>query len=74
MAKMRRRYDREFKISILAELLCSNPLAQVACEYGIHPSADEIPIGKCNVTMHFENSSISFTQINTTVKVIQSPI
>jgi hypothetical protein len=30
--------------------------------------ADEIPIGKCNVTMDFENSSISFTQSNTTVK------
>jgi hypothetical protein len=31
-------------------------------------SADEIPIGKCNVTMDFENSSISFTQSDTTVK------
>jgi hypothetical protein len=31
-------------------------------------SADEIPIGKCNVTMDFENSTISFTQSDTTVK------
>jgi len=31
-------------------------------------SADEIPIGKFNVTMDFENSTISFTQSDTTVK------
>ena len=38
MKKTRRRYDREFKISILAELEAGKPLAQVAREYGIHPS------------------------------------
>jgi len=38
MKKTRRRYDREFKISILAELEAGKQLAQVAREYGIHPS------------------------------------
>jgi len=38
MAKMRRRYDREFKISVVAELESGKPLAQIAREYGIHPS------------------------------------
>ena len=38
MKKTRRRYDRDFKISILAELDAGKPLAQVAREYGIHPS------------------------------------
>ena len=38
MKKTRRRYDRDFKISILAELEAGKPLAQVAREYGIHPS------------------------------------
>jgi len=38
MKKTRRRYDREFKISIIAELESGKPLAQVAREHGIHPS------------------------------------
>ncbi len=38
MAKMRRRYDREFKISVVAELESGKPLAQIAREHGIHPS------------------------------------
>jgi transposase len=38
MKKTRRRYDRDFKISILDELEADKPLAQVAREYGIHPS------------------------------------
>jgi len=38
MKKTRRRYDREFKISIVAELESGKPLAQIAREYGIHPS------------------------------------
>ena len=38
MKKIRRRYDRDFKISILAELEAGKPLAQVAREYSIHPS------------------------------------
>jgi transposase len=36
MKKIRRRYDRDFKISVLAELESGKPLAQVAREYGIH--------------------------------------
>lgn len=38
MTKIRRRYDREFKISIIAELEGGKTLAQVAREHGIHPS------------------------------------
>lgn len=38
MTKVRRRYDREFKISIVAELESGKPLAQIAREYGVHPS------------------------------------
>ena len=38
MKKIRRRYDRDFKISVLSELESGKPLAQVAREYGIHPS------------------------------------
>jgi transposase len=38
MKKTRRRYDREFKISVIAELEAGKPLAQVARERGIHPS------------------------------------
>ncbi len=38
MKKTRRRYDRDFKISVLAELEVGKPLAQIAREYGIHPS------------------------------------
>ena len=38
MKKTRRRYDREFKISIVAELESGKPLAQIARENGIHPS------------------------------------
>jgi len=38
MAKMRRLYDREFKISVVAELESSKPLAQIDREYDIHPS------------------------------------
>jgi transposase len=35
--KTRRRYDREFKISVVAELESGKPLAQIARKYGIHP-------------------------------------
>ena len=38
MKKTRRRYDWDFKISALAELESGKPLAQIALEYGIHPS------------------------------------
>jgi transposase len=37
MKKTRRHYDREFKISIVAELESGKPVAQIAREYGIHP-------------------------------------
>ena len=37
MKKMRRRYDREFKLSVVAELEGGKPLAQISREYGIHP-------------------------------------
>ncbi len=37
MKKTRRHYDREFKISAVAELESGKPLAQIACEYWIHP-------------------------------------
>ena len=38
MKKTRRRYDREFKISIVAELEGGKPPAQIAREHGVHPS------------------------------------
>jgi transposase len=38
MKKTRRRYDREFKISAVAELEGGKPLAQIAREHDIHPS------------------------------------
>jgi transposase len=38
MKKTRRRYDREFKISVIAELEGGKPPAQIAREQGIHPS------------------------------------
>ena len=38
MKKTRRRYDRDFKISIIAELEGGKSPAQVAREHGIHPS------------------------------------
>ena len=38
MKKTRRRYDRDFKISIVAELEGGKPSAQIAREQGIHPS------------------------------------
>jgi transposase len=38
MKKTRRRYDRDFKISVLIELEAGKPLAQIAREYGIYPS------------------------------------
>jgi transposase len=38
MKRTRRRYDRDFKISVLTELKAGEPLAQIAREYGIHPS------------------------------------
>ena len=37
MKKTRRRYDREFKLSVVAELEGGKPLAQISREYGIHP-------------------------------------
>jgi transposase len=38
MTKMRRKYDREFKLSVVAELEGGKPLVQIAREHGIHPS------------------------------------
>ncbi len=38
MTRVRRRYDRDFKISIVSELESGKPLAQIAREYGVHPS------------------------------------
>jgi transposase len=38
MKKTRRRYDRDFKILVLAELEAGKPLAQIAREYSIHLS------------------------------------
>lgn len=38
MKKTRRRYDRAFKISVVAELESGKPLAQIAREQGFHPS------------------------------------
>ena len=38
MKKIRRRYNREFKISVVAELEAGKPTAQIAREQGIHPS------------------------------------
>ncbi len=38
MKKTRRRYDREFKISVVAELEGGKPPAQIAREHAIHPS------------------------------------
>jgi transposase-like protein len=37
MKKTRRRYDRDFKISIVVELDGGKPPAQIAREHGIHP-------------------------------------
>jgi len=37
MKKTRRRYDREFKISVVAELESGKPPAQIARRHGIHP-------------------------------------
>lgn len=38
MKKTRRRYNREFKISVIAELKDGKPLAQIAREHNIHQS------------------------------------
>lgn len=38
MKKTRRRYDRDFKISVVAELESGKRPAQVAREHGIYPS------------------------------------
>src|SRR5512136_681063 len=38
MKKSRRRFDREFKIAIVAELESGKPLAQIAREHNIHPN------------------------------------
>ncbi|VVB63394.1 Transposase [uncultured archaeon] len=38
MKRTRRRCDREFKISVVAELESGKPLAQIAREHCIHPS------------------------------------
>ena len=38
MKRTRRRYDRDFKISIVAELEGGKPPAQIAREHCIHPS------------------------------------
>jgi transposase len=37
MTKVRRRYDRDFKISIVTELESGKPLAQISREYGVLP-------------------------------------
>ena len=36
--KLRRRYDRESKISVMAEIENGKPVAQIACEQRIHSS------------------------------------
>ena len=38
MTKKRRRYDREFKVSVVAELEGGKTLGQIAREHGIDPS------------------------------------
>ena len=38
MTRIRRRYDREFKISIISELEGGKSLAQISRENGVHPS------------------------------------
>jgi transposase len=38
MKKTRRRYDRDFKISVVSELESGKPLAQIARERCIRPS------------------------------------
>ena len=38
MKRIRRRYDQDFKISIVAELSGGKSVAQIAREYGVHPS------------------------------------
>jgi transposase len=38
MKRSRRRFDREFKISIVSELESGKPLAQISREHNIHPS------------------------------------
>ena len=38
MKKSRRRFDREFKIGIVAELESGKPLAQISREHDIHPN------------------------------------
>jgi transposase len=38
MKKTRRRYDRDFKISVFARLEVGKPLAHIAPAYDIHPS------------------------------------
>jgi transposase len=38
MKRTRRRYDRDFKISIVAELEGGKPSAQIAREHNTHPS------------------------------------
>jgi transposase len=38
MNKTRRRYDRDFKISVISELEGGKPPAQIAREHGIHQS------------------------------------
>jgi transposase len=42
MKKTRRRYDLEFKISVVAELESGKPPAQIAREHGIHPRSSRI--------------------------------
>ena len=42
MKKTRRRYDRAFKISVVAELESGKSLAQIAREHSIHPAC---PLG-----------------------------
>ncbi len=37
MKKIRRRYDREFKISVITELESGETPAQIAREHGVHP-------------------------------------
>ena len=38
MKRTRQRYDRAFKISVVAELESGKPLSKIAREHGIHPS------------------------------------
>jgi Transposase. len=60
MKKTRRRYDRDFKISVLIELEAGKPLAQIAREYGIYPS---LPC-QCRIGLKSRKSIQGVTEIS----------